>query len=100
LKPNKQPGRKKAKKSGGIWLLLGAVAVAAVLWFAYAGGSDGEEVIVTHDPANYSGRARQAYQAAKDAPEVLKEMPCYCGCMKNAGHEHNLHCFTDNHGAT
>ena len=39
-----------------------------------------------------------AYQAAKDIPEVLERLPCYCGCFTNAGHRNNLDCFRDDHG--
>lgn len=40
----------------------------------------------------------QAYQAARDVPEVLEHMPCYCGCFANSGHRNNLDCFKDSHG--
>ncbi|GEL05761.1 PCYCGC domain-containing protein [Rummeliibacillus sp. G93] len=33
------------------------------------------------------------YQAAGKATEVLKWMPCYCGCAESANHESNLNCF-------
>ena len=46
------------------------------------------------DPA-----AREAYQAAKDVPEVLEQLPCYCGCMSSFGHKNNLFCFMDQHGS-
>ena len=42
----------------------------------------------------------RAYQVARDIPEVLEQMPCYCGCFGSSGHRNNLDCFTDNHGAT
>lgn len=54
-------------------------------------------VIPTMDPAMFTGKTRDAYQAAKDVPEVLAKVPCYCGCMENSGHQHNLHCFIDEH---
>lgn len=37
-------------------------------------------------------KAREAYKLAYAYQDVLKYMPCYCGCGE-AGHEHNLHCF-------
>ena len=43
--------------------------------------------------------ARDAYQAAKDVPEVLEQLPCYCGCMQHFGHKNNLFCFKDAHGS-
>ena len=42
----------------------------------------------------------RSYQVAKDIPEVLEHMACYCGCYGSSGHRNNLDCFTDNHGAT
>ena len=44
-------------------------------------------------------KAREAYQVAKDIPEVLRELPCFCGCMRTHGHKNNLFCFMDEHGS-
>jgi hypothetical protein len=44
-------------------------------------------------------KAKEAYQIAKDIPEVLKELPCFCGCMRSHGHKNNLFCFMDEHGS-
>jgi hypothetical protein len=56
---------------------------------------------VTLNPAAFDDpEVKTAYQAAKDVPEVLEYMPCYCGCFGNAGHRNNLDCFKDNHGVT
>ena len=44
-------------------------------------------------------KAREAYQVAKDIPDVLKELPCFCGCMRTHGHKNNLFCFMDEHGS-
>jgi hypothetical protein len=33
-----------------------------------------------------------AYEFAALHPEVLKYVPCYCGC-EQAGHQHNESCF-------
>ena len=55
----------------------------------------------TLDPAAYTEpETKQAYQAAKDIPEVLEHVACYCGCFGTAGHRNNLDCFRDNHGVT
>jgi len=43
---------------------------------------------------------RQAYQAAKDVPEALETVACYCGCYSEASHRNNLDCYKDNHGVT
>jgi hypothetical protein len=54
--------------------------------------------ISTLDPGQFTGRARTAYEAAKEVPEVLAQLPCYCGCMSGFGHKNNLDCFHDTHG--
>lgn len=36
--------------------------------------------------------AAQAYQFALDRPDLLKQIPCYCGCAAD-GHTSNLDCF-------
>jgi hypothetical protein len=43
-------------------------------------------------------KTRAAYQVAKDIPEVLEQLPCFCGCMTSFGHKNNLFCFKDQHG--
>ena len=55
----------------------------------------------TLEPASFKEpEVQQAYQAARDVPDVLEHMPCYCGCFANSGHRNNLDCFKDNHGVT
>lgn len=34
-----------------------------------------------------------AYTFALERPDVLRVLPCYCGCGLNAGHRNNLDCF-------
>jgi len=36
---------------------------------------------------------RLVYQAAAQTADVLKWIPCYCGCGQSAGHRSNLNCF-------
>jgi hypothetical protein len=52
----------------------------------------------TLDPKLFKGKAKQAYQVAKEIPEVLNQIPCFCEC-EAYGHENLLDCFIDNHGA-
>ncbi len=52
----------------------------------------------TLDPNLFRGKAKQAYQIAKEIPEVLAQMPCFCEC-EAFGHENLLDCFIDNHAA-
>jgi hypothetical protein len=36
---------------------------------------------------------RLVYEASGKATEILKWMPCYCGCGESAGHKSNMNCF-------
>ena len=36
--------------------------------------------------------AHTAYKFAAEHPEILKYVPCYCGC-ESGGHNHNESCF-------
>ena len=61
-----------------------------------------------YDPSAPTGAAT-AYRFALERPDLLKQIPCYCGCGQEAGHKNNLDCFVqsrngnqvafDNHGA-
>ena len=42
----------------------------------------------------------QAYLAAKETPDALESVACYCGCFSEARHRNNLDCYKDNHGVT
>ncbi len=56
---------------------------------------------VTLPPESFSDdETRRAYQAARDYPEVLESVSCYCGCFRESAHRNNLDCFKDNHGIT
>ena len=100
----KTPQKTSAKKksNSNIWLVAGAfVIMAGIVWFVISSNNDSAggsaALVATLDPASYDGRTREAYQVAKDIPEVLAELPCFCGCA-NQGHRSNLYCFKDNHG--
>src|SRR5919112_491528 len=43
-------------------------------------------------PGRPIDQARAVYQFAAEHPEVLKYVPCYCGC-ESSGHPHNESCF-------
>ncbi len=34
----------------------------------------------TLDPNLFKGKAKEAYQIAKDIPEILSKVPCFCEC--------------------
>ena len=102
----KKPAASNAGRTINILLIVGAVIIAAgILWSAVKDPSPvaQREVlpkpnITTMDPALFVGRTRTAYEAAREVPEVLAQLPCYCGCMSGFGHRSNLDCFHDNHG--
>ena len=52
----------------------------------------------TLDPSLFKGKAKQTYQIAREIPQVLAQMPCFCEC-EAFGHENLLDCFIDHHGA-
>lgn len=63
---------------------------------------EGVALPTTLDPETVSEKAREAYGIARDFPELLVQMPCYCGCEKAWGsrmaHKSLLDCFADRHG--
>ena len=47
-------------------------------------------------PSLIKGNDRAGYQVAKEIPEILAQLPCFCGC-EAVGHENLLDCFVDEH---
>ena len=50
-------------------------------------------------PEMFSGKQRLGYQAAKEIPQTLAQLPCYCHCDKGFGHKSLQSCFVDDHAA-
>lgn len=50
----------------------------------------------TLDPNLIKGEDREGYQIAQEIPEILVQIPCFCGC-EAVGHENLLDCFVDKH---
>ena len=103
-----KPKKKNQKiKKQTIWLVLASAGLVAVAGLIFFGGSSeqltpsGHHIVHTMEPSYFSKdpKAMAAYQVAKDIPEVLAEMPCFCGCMTALNHESNLFCFRDEHGS-
>jgi hypothetical protein len=54
----------------------------------------------TLEPATFKKtKVREAYQTAKEIPEVLAQQPCYCYCQRK-GHRSLLDCFKTDHAAS
>jgi hypothetical protein len=82
--------------AAGVWFALrpaGPAVVAAV---------DGprKETRPTLDPDRFVGKARLAHQVAREIPDVLDALYCYCYCDRSRGHKSLLSCYTDGHAAT
>jgi len=54
----------------------------------------------TLDPARFVGKAAAAHRIAREIPDVLDQLYCYCACDKQQGHKSLLSCYTDGHAAT
>jgi hypothetical protein len=91
-------------------LVLGIVAVAimaGIAWTSLRGTTEQVDNSPAIDksagvlsPTIFNDeKTRAAYQVAKDIPEVLEQLPCFCGCMTSFGHKNNLFCFKDQHGS-
>ena len=59
----------------------------------------GGETRETLSPNYFIGKASKAYKVAKEIPEVLDKVYCYCECQKNFGHKSLLTCYVDDHGS-
>jgi hypothetical protein len=51
-------------------------------------------------PSRFTGKVALAHQAAREIPDVLDQLHCYCGCDRTVGHVSLLSCYTDNHAVT
>jgi hypothetical protein len=60
---------------------------------------DPKSLPATMNPAVFSGNVKRAYQVAKEIPETLAQLPCYCHCDRGFGHKSLHTCFVDDHGA-
>ncbi len=54
----------------------------------------------TLSPDLFSGSVRSAYTVAREIPEVLDQLYCYCRCRENFNHLTLLTCYTDDHAST
>lgn len=53
----------------------------------------------TLESTTFTGKARRAYEVARQMPAVLDRLKCYCRCDPY-GHRTLLSCYTDNHAST
>ena len=53
----------------------------------------------TLSPEKFPGKTREAYQAARNIPQTLAQLPCYCYCDRGMGHKSLHSCFEDDHAS-
>jgi len=54
----------------------------------------------TLEPARFTGKAARAHRVAREIPDVLDQLHCYCGCDRDVRHVSLLSCYVDGHAAT
>lgn len=59
-----------------------------------------QETRPTLPPQMFAGKVRRAYQIAREIPEVLDKLYCYCRCRENFNHKNLLSCYVDKHAST
>jgi hypothetical protein len=53
---------------------------------------------MTMPPQQFEGKVRQAYQVAKEIPQTLAQLPCFCYC-DTVGHKSLHSCYETDHSA-
>ena len=54
----------------------------------------------TLSPDKFSGeQVHKAYQMAKEIPDTLAQLPCFCYCDRGFGHKSLHSCYEDDHSA-
>ena len=53
----------------------------------------------TLPPDQFTGLVRDAYRAAREIPQTIAQMPCYCHCDRGMGHKSLYSCFEDDHAS-
>lgn len=86
------------KASSGVQGAQG-VQVATAMDKPANSGPNLRETRPTLSPTLFTGKIAQAYQAAREVPQVLDQLYCYCQCQETFGHKSLLSCYVDNHAA-
>lgn len=99
------------KRTIGVWIAAASLFVTAACGDkpSSAGEHDGHDhsQVVTGDIQEKTASLQQlpsfldkqreeiqiAYRVAAQAADVLRSMPCYCGCGESVGHKSNEDCF-------
>jgi hypothetical protein len=66
---------------------------------AFQDASDLKNLAPTLPAAQFIGKTREAYTIAKEIPQTLAQLPCYCECDRGYGHKSLHTCFVDDHAS-
>ncbi len=80
------------------------IVILAIVVIAAGCGTKKENLTLNakHKPLpdyvlNSSAMVKETYIMASNNPEVLAQVPCFCGCVSD-GHKSNLNCFIQKMG--
>ena len=82
-------------RKAGVLILLGILLASLLPACAGSGGNDLAMASMNGMPAEVRSApttVQQAYQFAVANPEIMKQIPCYCGCV-SMGHTSNYSCY-------
>lgn len=65
----------------------------------YKDAKSAKPLAPTLDPQQFYGQARAAYQVAREIPETLAQLPCYCYCDEGHGHKSLHTCYETDHSS-
>ena len=64
----------------------------------YTTAPDAALLPATLSPDLFTGNTKLAYKAAKEIPQTLAQLPCYCHCDRGHNHKSLHSCFESEHG--
>lgn len=79
--------------------LIAAMLVITGIGTLHAANPIGGEKKPILSPELFKGKTAYTYQIAKEMPDVLDSLYCYCHCQKHSGHKSLLSCYADKHAA-
>jgi hypothetical protein len=65
----------------------------------YEDAASAGKLAPTLPPEQFFGKARTAYQIAREIPETLAQLPCYCYCDEGHGHKSLHSCYETDHSS-
>ncbi len=65
----------------------------------YKDANSARPLNATLDPEQFFGKTKRAYEIAREIPETLAQLPCYCYCDQGFGHKSLHSCYESDHSA-